>query len=140
MSAYHKQQKQKTSKLKLNTLLWIDFLLGVTTGIAGILFFRHIGFFFRIPPRVFLIISLVTFLYALLALFLAKRNTVAIKPTKTLIVANWLWSLVSVVLTCVYFSDASVVGKLYLILQIFIVGGLAYLEDRALKHFQKAHG
>ncbi|MBC7829945.1 MAG: hypothetical protein H7122_19520 [Chitinophagaceae bacterium] len=47
--------------------------------------------------------------------------------------ANWLWSFASVILLYLYFSDASVFGRLFLILQVIVVAGLAYFEGKALK-------
>ena len=111
-------------------------MFGSITGIIGITFFRIVASFLEIPDKVMMVISAVTFSYALFALYLAQQHPPAIRPTKILIAANWLWSLISILLVYVYFSNASVYGKLYLILQVIVVGGLAYLEGKALHRMQ----
>ena len=125
-----------TLNVKLKSLLWIDFWLGFTTGVIGILFYGFLETLLQIPRDIVVIVSVVTLLYAFLAFFLAQRNSPEVRLTKVLIIANWLWSIVSVVLLYLYFSNASIFGKLFLILQIIVVAGLAYLEGRALKQLK----
>jgi hypothetical protein len=125
-----------TSKLKLKNLLWIDFLLGFVTGVIGISFFRSLETLLKVPYDVIAIISVVTLVYSILALFLAQQNVSGVKLTRSLIIANWLWSVVSVILLYLYFSNASLSGKLFLILQVIVVAGLAYFEGRALKQLE----
>ena len=72
-------------------------------------------------------------MYALFALFLAQQNSPKIKLVKSLIIANWVWSVISVFLLLFYFAVASLLGKLFLILQVFFDGGLAYFEAKASK-------
>jgi hypothetical protein len=122
--------------LKLKNLLWIDFVLGSVTGITGISFFRFFKKLLQIPDNVIVMISIITLLYSFLALFLALQKFPNLARTKALIFANWAWSLVSVILLVLYFTDASVLGKLFLILQIVVVAGLAWLEEKALKIVQ----
>jgi hypothetical protein len=81
-------------------------------------------------------VSAVTLLYSLFALFLAQRNRSSVRLTRSLILANWLWSVASVVLIYLYFLDASIFDKLFLILQVLVVPALAYFEGPALKQLQ----
>jgi hypothetical protein len=122
--------------LTLRTILWTDFLLGSSTGILGLAFYRSLEAFLNMPSDVIAIIAAVTLLYSLFALFLALRP-LQVKLTWALIAVNWLWSLVSVGLLYFYYRDASVFGKLFLVLQIIVVGGLAYFEGKALKEEHK---
>jgi hypothetical protein len=119
--------------MKLRSLLWSDFLLGFITGMNGILFSGFLETFLQISETIIIVISIVTLLYSLFAFYLAQLKNVSINLTKFIINANWFWSFVSVGFLFLYFSNASIFGKLFLILQIIVVGGLAYLEGKALK-------
>jgi hypothetical protein len=54
----------------------------------------------------------------------------AIKNTITY--ANWIWTAISTILLFFHFATATAFGLTFLILQIFVVGGLAYLEGKQL--------
>ena len=95
--------------------------------------------FLRIPVGIIIAISLVTLAYALLALFLAQQKPARLKPVKILIAANWLWSLVSVFLLFFFFAGSSIFGKLFLVLQIIVVAGLAYFEGRGVEQAEKQY-
>ena len=112
-------------------------MLGSIIGIIGISFFRSLETSLKIPGDIIVIISVATLLYSLLALFLALPNILRVRLTKSLIIANWAWSLASVILLYLYFSNASILGKLFLILQVIVVAGLAYFEGRALKKLEE---
>jgi hypothetical protein len=125
--------------LKLKNLLWIDFWLGFITGTIGILFYNTLKTFLVIPVDIIIIISLVTLAYSLLALIVAQQKQGGLRLAKILIAANWLWSVVSIILLFLFFQNSSVFGKLFLVLQIIVVGGLAYFEGRAVKQTEKQY-
>ena len=120
--------------MKLSSLLWIDFSLGFIAGVTGLIFFNSLEGILKIPGGIIMTISVVTVLYSLLALFSAQRISSGERLIKSLVIANWLWAVVSVVLLFLYYSNASVFGKLYLVLQIAAVAGLAYFEGKALNN------
>ena len=119
--------------MNLKKLLWIDFLLGFATGTTGLLFYRFLESFLQLPVRIVIVVSAVTLLYSLFAMNLARKTKVNIALTKLLVAANWLWAVVSMYLLYQFYSSASNFGKLFLILQLFVVAGLAYFEGKALR-------
>jgi hypothetical protein len=125
--------------LKLKNLLWIDFWLGFITGTIGILFYNTLKTFLAIPVDIIIIISVVTLAYSLVALVVAQQKQQGLKLAKILIAANWVWSVVSIILLYLFFQKSTVFGKLFLVLQIIVVGGLAYFEGKAVKHTEKQY-
>jgi uncharacterized protein with PQ loop repeat len=124
--------------MSIRRLLWIDFIMGGVNGILGIIFCNFLRALFEIPSNIIMMISVVTLLYALVACILAQGKTLNVKLTKALILANWIWVLVSLVLIYLFIAEASVLGRVFLLLQVIVVGGLAYLEGRALKNTSQA--
>lgn len=117
---------------RLRKVLWADVFLGGTTGIAGLALYGWWSRFLGLPVKLVLIIAAVTGLYALLALSLAIMKPIQGRKVRWLVIANWIWTAVSVGLLLYYFNAATVFGKLFLVLQIIVVGGLAWLEGRHL--------
>lgn len=96
----------------------------------GLAFCDSLAAWLGLPARLLLGISLVTGVYALGALRLATLATVPLSGLRLLVGANWAWTLVSVGLVAVYFDRATVLGQAYLVLQVVVCGGLAWLEGR----------
>lgn len=107
--------------------------MGASVGLAGLLLYRKAALFLGFSDIFVLIVSAVTLLYACMACYLALRNPVPRAPLKVLIRGNVLWAGVSVVLIFLYFNEALVFGKIFLVLQVLVVGGLGYAEAKALK-------
>ncbi|HYC85611.1 MAG TPA: hypothetical protein VEB86_10330 [Chryseosolibacter sp.] len=120
--------------MTLKHLLWLDFLLGFTTGIIGLIYFNSLETLLGIPARIIIIVGLITLLYAVVAILLAIQNSPHQGVVNVLVTANWVWSFVSLFLVNLYFSNAAVLGKVFLVLQVVVVGALAYFEGRALRH------
>lgn len=114
----------------LKKILWADSLLGGVTAVAGLLWRSVIAEFLGLPANVFLVITGVTLVYALTALSLALQASPYILLLRVLIYANWMWTVISLGLLIVYSPGATVFGVIFLILQVLVVGGLAYLEGR----------
>ncbi len=81
-----------------------------------------------IGQTLILVISAITFGYSIMASFLAFKRIIDIRYTRMLILANWIWSAISLIILFMHFENASLVGKCYLALQVIAVGGLAYME------------
>lgn len=114
----------------LKKVLWADSVLGGSTALAGLFLYSVLENFLGLPAELIIVIALVTLLYALLALMLAGRNPPPVLPLRVLIYANWIWTIISVVLLILYFKEATIFGAIFLILQVLVVGGLAYQEGR----------
>lgn len=126
-----------TYRIKSNTalinILWVDFFLGASTGLLGLSFFEFFSPIFGLTAQILIWISAVTFLYSLFALRLAVMKSLSIPLVRILIYANWAWTLVSIGIITFHFNDATLLGKFFLILQIIVVGGLAWLEGNQLE-------
>lgn len=114
----------------LKKILWADSLLGGVTGVAGLLLYSLLTDFFGLPANLIVVIAAVTLGYALLALRLALQSTPSILLLRILIYANWVWTIISVALLIFYITDATLFGAAFLILQVVVVGLLAWLEGR----------
>ncbi|WP_343306836.1 hypothetical protein AAHN97_06950 [Chitinophaga niabensis] len=114
----------------LKKVLWVDSVLGGGTALAGLFLYPVLAGFLGLPANLIIIIASVTLAYALLALSLARKSTPPVLPLRILIGANWIWAVISVVLLFLYFNEATIFGAIFLILQVLVVGGLAYQEGR----------
>jgi hypothetical protein len=118
---------------RLRKILWLDFLCGITNGLAGLLFVHFFATFLGLPENHLLIICAVTVLYACGALYLATQQKINIPFLLVQVYANWFWTAVSVGLLVYYYAAATVPGIIFLVLQIVVVGGLAWLEMSQLE-------
>lgn len=116
----------------MTKILWLDFLLGSTTAIIGLLFLNLMSNLLGLSRHLLLFISLITLLYAIVACILATQKNVSIPLLRALVFANWFWAILSTVLLFFHFENATIFGQIFLALQIFVVGGLAYLEGNQL--------
>lgn len=114
----------------LKKILWADVLLGGGTALIGLCCYTELVDFLGLPANLIIIIAAVTLAYALLALSLALKSQPFIALLGMLIYANWVWTVISVGLLIVCFKDATPFGAAFLILQVVVVGMLAYLEGR----------
>jgi hypothetical protein len=120
------------NKPLLIQILWIDAILGGSTAILGITLLHPLTGLLGLTRDFILSVSIITLCYAITALMLANQKNISISLLRTLIFANWFWTLVSIVLLFLHFKQAELLGKIFLILQIIAVGALAYLEGKQL--------
>lgn len=116
----------------LTKILWLDVAMGGSTAILGLFFTAFFSTLFGLTPNFVSIVAAVTLAYALMALYLAVQKTTPVKPLRLLVAANWFWAAVSVGLFIIHCSHATLLGNAFLIAQIIVVGGLAYLEGAQL--------
>lgn len=116
----------------LKRILAADFVIGGTTGVAGLLLQRLITSFLGLSLQFILIVSAITLLYAVVAFYLAIQIRINIPILRGLIAANWVWTIVSIVLLVMHYSTATGWGIAFLVLQVIVVGLLAWLEGRQL--------
>ena len=112
----------------LRKILWSDAVLGGTTALAGLLFYNSLTTMLGLTTRFITVVSAVTLLYAVVAVRLATQKNMSVSLLRGLIGANWLWTLVSVVLFLIYYRAATGLGLSFLVAQTIVVGGLAYWE------------
>jgi hypothetical protein len=116
----------------LKKILWLDATAGGITAVLGLLLSRIFSQLFGLEHQVLIIIASITLIYALVALYLVSQAIIPITLLRILIYANWIWAIISIVLLYFHFSKATTLGLLFLILQILVVGGLAYLEGKQI--------
>ena len=117
----------------LRKILWWDTLAGGSTALIGLLFYSSLTPLLGLPQQLIIIIAIVTLLYAGLALALARQVSPSVALVRALVNANWGWTLISIGLLARYAQTATTLGILFLVLQVVVVGGLAYAEGRLLK-------
>lgn len=116
----------------LRKLLWVDALLGGVTAGIGLAFSAVLARWLGLSTTFVTAVAVVNLLYALLAFSLARKAPLPIKLVRTLINANWAWAAVSVLLLMFHLKQSTALGLAFLVLQIPVVGGLAYIEGRQL--------
>lgn len=116
----------------LRKLLWLDTFLGGSTAIAGFILFNRLTDFLGLNAAFILAVSCITLCYAVVAFYLACQRVISIPLLRLLIAGNWVWAFISTGLLFLHFNEATLFGKTFLILQVVVVGGLAYLEGRQL--------
>ena len=121
--------------LFLKKILWIDALMGSITAIIGLVFFNWLTHFLGLSKNLIIVISSITLMYAIVALVLSLQKNISIPLLRLLVNANWVWTFISVILFFIHFNQAEVMGVIFLILQVFVVGGLAYLEGNQISSF-----
>ncbi|MBW8688190.1 hypothetical protein [Chitinophaga rhizophila] len=112
----------------LKTILKADCILGGVTAITGLVCSHWLSDFLGLPADLILIIAIITLAYAGVALTLALQQEVIIPLLKILIYANWVWAFISLGILYYYSPGATIYGVIFLVLQVMVVGLLAYLE------------
>jgi hypothetical protein len=100
--------------------------------LVGLIFFDGFSKILGLPTKEIILISAITLLYSVTACYLAKQKMVSIGLLRIQIGANWFWTIISILLLFFHYSDVTFFGLVYLILQVFVVGVLAFLEGNQL--------
>jgi hypothetical protein len=116
----------------LRRILWLDTFLGGVTAVLGLFLFQTFSGILGFTVPFTLSVSAITLLYALMAFILAAQRNISVRLLQVLVSANWIWAVISTVLLLVHFGNALLLGKIFLISQIVVVGGLAYLEGNQI--------
>lgn len=124
------------NELLLRKILWVDALMGGVTAATGLVFPAFLAHLLGLSTAFIAAIALVNLLYALFAFSLTQQVPLRIKWVKTLINANWTWAAISVLLLFLHMTQATGLGLAFLVLQIPVVGGVAYVESRQLTPVQ----
>ena len=99
------------NELVLRRLLYLDAFLGSFTGIAGMVYVAFLSNLLGIGQTLILVISAITFGYSIMASFLAFKRIIDIRYTRMLILANWIWSAISLIILCMHFSNIIFFGQ-----------------------------
>lgn len=111
-------------------LLWVDGIAGTLVGVAMLLAGRWLRELYRLPPNLYLLISLANLMYGCYSLWLASRNKRPKAFIWALIVANLTWATLCARWFFVYAAIASFFGLAHLLAEALFVGGLAFVEWR----------
>lgn len=114
----------------LKKILWADSIVGGGTAVIGLILYRLLANFLGLPANLIIIIAAVTLAYAFLAFRLATQSVPSVLPLRILIYANWVWTIISGAFLIFYVNNATIFGIIFLILQVLVVGILAWLEGR----------
>ncbi|MGI9544346.1 MAG: hypothetical protein ACR2MX_13885 [Cyclobacteriaceae bacterium] len=118
----------------LRKILWLDTFLGGITALIGLCFFHPLEQILGLSVTLIISVSAITGCYAIVAFILAKQKTISIPLLRVLIFANWFWAIVSIALVLLFFKQAYLLGKIFLILQVLVVSGLAYIEGKQIEN------
>ena len=119
-------------ELLLRKLLWADALMGSVTAAVGLAFSASLAPLLGLSTALVTVVAAVNLMYALFAFSLTQKTPLPIKLVRTLINANWAWAGISVLMLLFHMTQATALGLAFLVLQIPVVGGLAYVEGRQL--------
>lgn len=117
----------------LKKILWIDFIIGYGTAMAGLIFYPSLPKFLGLPGSLILVIAAITFVYSIFAFLLARKKEPGVSQVQMLGFANWIWAIISLILLYKFFAVATLYGIIFLVLQVLVVAGLASLEHRHLR-------
>lgn len=116
----------------LRKILWLDAFSGGVTAGVGLCFFNALTDVLGLTTHFMLGVSAITLCYSVVAGILASQTTISVRLLRLLIGANWIWTIISVGLLLIHFGGAQPVGQAFLVLQILVVGALAYTEGKQL--------
>ena len=116
----------------LRKILWLDAIMGGTTSIIGLLFFARLLPVLGLAENLLLGILLITFFYSVVATVLVRQKPISMNLLRLLVSANWFWTVVSIVLLILFHRGATLPGLAFLVAQIVVVGGLAYVEGKQI--------
>jgi hypothetical protein len=117
----------------LKKILWVDFSLGFVCGILGMLLSTVLHQLTDLPIPLFFWASVITLGYSFVAFPLAYVKNTPIGMLRILIYANWFWALLCAGFLAMHLKDLSILGIIYVLLQIIVIGGLAYFEGKQLE-------
>jgi hypothetical protein len=120
------------NSLVLKKILLADTILGATTAIIGLIFTTALTDLLGLPFFLIKTICIITFMYAIVAFILANQKEVSISLLRVLVYANWCWTIISIILLLFHIARATFLGIIFLVLQIIVVGILAYLEGKQI--------
>jgi membrane associated rhomboid family serine protease len=127
------QMKYQIKNLNLlKKILWADSIVGGGTAVIGLILYGLLADFLGLPANLIIVIAAVTLAYAFLAFRLATQSVPSILPLRILIYANWVWTIISGAFLIIYINNATIFGIIFLILQVAVVGLLAWLEGRQI--------
>lgn len=121
---------------RLRKVLWLDAFLGLSFGIVGLNFLEAAAALLGFPLLLARLIALANLGYGLTAMILASRRQLSVSGAGKMVIANGIWAGISVVLCWQYFGLATLPGRLFLVGQIPVVGGLSLLEAHLVKAAQ----
>lgn len=118
---------------RLTKILWWDYALGFSFGMLGLFLFPWIASLCALPEWLILVISGLTVLYSIFAFYLANKKDRSANLVQILVVANWAWTAISVLILGFHFRQANMLGLIFILGQIAVVGTLAFLEGEQIE-------
>ena len=120
------------SMISARHLIQLDWMAGAGAGLLMILLHLWLAELYQLPPRLVLTVGLINLAYASFSfiLWLLSRDD-NVPGLRIIAAANMLWAIVCLVLFCLWWDTASLLGAGQFIGEALIVGGLGLLEWRA---------
>src|SRR5688500_4977705 len=90
----------------LRKILWLDAFLGGTTALTGLLFSSALSYLLGLTAPFILWVSFITLVYSIVAFKLARQHTISLALLRTLVYANWIWTIISIGLLLIHYGNA----------------------------------
>lgn len=120
-------------KISLKQILWIDGGAALLAGVIILLFSSRLSVFFNLPENLLNTQAIITLVYALYSISLARRKTHPKRLVYLLAIANFAYALFVTGLVLYFFRTATIYGLIYLIAEALFIGILAFLEWKRIK-------
>lgn len=124
---------QVLDKRSTKGIIRLDFLMALSTGIIGVVFCLRLESILGLSTEFIVIVSAFHLIYSCYSGYLYFKKEIIESKVRLLIYANMFWTIVSIVLLIIYWNSALILGKALLVLQVLVLGGLAYFEEKQLK-------
>lgn len=118
---------------RLRFLLWIDCSAAGVVGLTMLAASGVIAPFFGAPRSLLVATACANLAYGCFSYSLARMTEAPYRRVRALIVANFAWTVVCVVLAAGLAGRGSWLGVGYLVVEGALVGALAAVEARALR-------
>jgi hypothetical protein len=109
-------------------ILWVDCSAALGAGLVVLPLSRWLAELYAMPRGLVVGIALANLCYGAYSFSLARRVRRPMSLVVLLVVANAAWATSCVVVACVFWEAASVLGLAHLLGEGLFVGGLASLE------------
>lgn len=121
----------------LKKLLWADGIAALLSGLIVFTFNEKIAKLLSLPENLLTTMSIVSLGYSSFSLYLAQSKSNSKRSITILVVANLAYAIFCAVLLLFLYTNTSVLGVIYLILESLFVATLAALEWRQVKQMEK---
>ncbi len=124
-------RERTSARFQIRPLLWFDCAAGGVAGVAMLALSGLLAPLFGVPRALLVTTALVNLAYGAFSFSLARQTEAPRRLVRALIVANFAWTGVCVVLAAFLAGPGSWLGAGFVLAEGLLVGALAAVEARA---------